>query len=458
MMADMEFVRSHEVDAIKARIDHPIIDADGHCVEFVPIVADILSEIGGPDMGKRFRLQSTAHDPSTPAQRREQGRARHGWWAAPAVNTLDRATAMLPALLAKRLPELGLDHAVVYGTLCLGVAHYVEEDYRRATARAFNTYFAESFRDHRDVITAVGAIPMFTPEEAIDELEYATGVLGLEAFVFGAPVPRPHPLGGTWIDSLCVDSVHDYDPVWAKCVELGVAPTFHTQSAGWGSRTSPSSYVFNHIGMFATGGEAMARAMFLGGVPHRFPELRCAFQEGGVAWAANLYSDLVGHWEKRNRDAIGHYDPARIDKAAMRRLAEEFGGKRVHDHLDDLDEALRFLSVPEDELVDEFAASGVETKDDIRRLFTERFYFGCEADDPLTALAFDSKRLPMGARLQPLFASDIGHWDVPDAREVLPEAWECVEKGLASEEDFRQFTYGNVVELWPFLADRVPHT
>jgi hypothetical protein len=58
----------------------------------------------------------------------------------------------------------------------------------------------------------------------------------------------------------------------------------------------------------------------------------------------------------------------------------------------------------------------------------------------------------MGARLKPLFASDIGHWDVPDAREVLTEAWECVEDGLATEEDFREFTYGNVTELWPFLS------
>ena len=112
-MADMEFMRTHEIDAIKAQVDHPIIDADGHCVEFVPIVADHLATIGGADMAKRFRAMSTAYDPSTPEQRRAQGRTRHGWWAAPAVNSLDRATAMFPGLLAARLPALGIDHAVV---------------------------------------------------------------------------------------------------------------------------------------------------------------------------------------------------------------------------------------------------------------------------------------------------------------------------------------------------------
>jgi hypothetical protein len=47
-----------------------------------------------------------------------------------------------------------------------------------------------------------------------------------------------------------------------------------------------------------------------------------------------------------------------------------------------------------------------------------------------------------------MFASDIGHWDVPDARGVLPEAWELVEDGLLSPADFRAFTYDNARRLW----------
>ena len=54
----------------------------------------------------------------------------------------------------------------------------------------------------------------------------------------------------------------------------------------------------------------------------------------------------------------------------------------------------------------------------------------------MTALAFDPRRTG-GPRLKALFASDIGHWDVPDIREVLPEAWELVEDGDATEADFR---------------------
>jgi hypothetical protein len=47
-----------------------------------------------------------------------------------------------------------------------------------------------------------------------------------------------------------------------------------------------------------------------------------------------------------------------------------------------------------------------------------------------------------------VFASDVGHWDVPDVREVLPEAWELVEDGYATEADFRALTFENAVSLW----------
>jgi len=54
----------------------------------------------------------------------------------------------------------------------------------------------------------------------------------------------------------------------------------------------------------------------------------------------------------------------------------------------------------------------------------------------------------MGARLRALFSSDIGHWDVPDMRGVLLEAWELVEREQLAENDFRDFTFANAVDLF----------
>ena len=72
-------------------------------------------------------------------------------------------------------------------------------------------------------------------------------------------------------------------------------------------------------------------------------------------------------------------------------------------------------------------------------LFVDRFFFGCEADDPMNAHAFNTKVNPMGAKLRAIFSSDIGHWDVTDVRDVVEEAYELVEHELMTEEDFRDF-------------------
>ena len=65
---------------------------------------------------------------------------------------------------------------------------------------------------------------------------------------------------------------------------------------GWNGRESINSFTYNHIGHFANASHAFAKALILGGVTWRFPELRFAFLEGGVGWACNLVTDLIGHF------------------------------------------------------------------------------------------------------------------------------------------------------------------
>src|SRR5438034_11614843 len=124
-------------------------------------------------------------------------------------------------------------------------------------------------------------------------------------------------------DQLGIDSDYDYDPVWRKCQELKIAPTFHTGGRGLGLRNTPSNFTFNHIGHFADAGHAVAKAIFLGGVTRRFPKLRFAFLEGGVGWAAQLFGDLIEHWERRNRKALEKMDPRTLDRGMLMSLAEK---------------------------------------------------------------------------------------------------------------------------------------
>ena len=50
--------------------------------------------------------------------------------------------------------------------------------------------------------------------------------------------------------------------------------------------------------------------------------------------------------------------------------------------------------------------------------------------------------------MRAVLGSDMGHWDVPDIRGILPEAREMVEHGLFSEDDFRRFTFEHAREFF----------
>ena len=454
----MAYIPSAEVAAIRRSIDHPIVDSDGHLVEYVPLVRDFIVEEAGAGVAADFDRLTRSAGPRvafpSPADRRRLGIHAAGIWGLPARNTLDRATVMLPDLLYRRLDELGVDFAVLYPTYGLTVTALPDAELRCALARALNRYYAEVFAGYRDRLEPVAAIPTFTPDEAVAELDHAVGELGLKAVMLGGAIPRPYsdpPTDpGRWIDTLGHDSRYDYDPLWRRCEELGVAPTFHSGGQGWGSRMSTTNMSYNQVGNFAAADEGVCRSLVFGGVPMRFPALRFAFQEGGVAWAAALLGGIAGHWEKRNREAIEAYNPAHLDRDELRRLFAEHAGPAVARRLDRLDDGLRMLSDP-DELpqdVDMFGESLLGGPEDLYAMFAERFFFGCEADDPMNALAFADRLNPGGVTLPAVFASDIGHWDVRDIRDVVPEAYELVEHGHIAPEQFRAFVFGNPVRLW----------
>ena len=64
------------------------------------------------------------------------------------------------------------------------------------------------------------------------------------------------------------------------------------------------------------------------------------------------------------------------------------------------------------------------------------------------ASAFDTLRNPGHTRLNAVYGSDIGHWDVTVMSDILHEAHEPVDKGLITKKDFRDFVFGNPARLW----------
>ncbi len=442
-------------------LSHPVIDIDGHMAEHFPTLAPYLEGEGlsldHPMLQRLLPAYGGTDRPwheQTPDERSATRTPRGPWWSSPARQSLDLATALFPKLLYERLDELGIDFGVVYPSLGLVFLHAADERYRRGTCRALNRANAATFEPLADRLTPVAAVPMHSPEEAVDELEFAVTELGFKAVLCAGYVQRPFAaLDGRdpdvaryafWLDQFGIDSVYDYDPVWAKAQELGVSVAFHSGFIGMTPYRSPSSYVFNHLSMLAEGQQSLAKSLFLGGVTRRFPDMNFAFLEGGVSWAATLYSDIIGHWEKRNIRALrANLDPALIDGALIGRMAATYAPESP------LIPSPFATRPPEPEaMLDEWAACAIERAEDIKALFVDRFFFGCEADDPLTSMAFNTSVNPFGAELNAMMGSDIAHWDVPDMAEVLEEAWEMVEHEWIDEGDFRRFTFTNPVRFY----------
>jgi len=449
---------------LRARLHHPIIDADGHWLEYAPIMREEFRRIGGEAAAEAYAVASDRIPGSLRLSLAERQRRRVGqesFWSSPCENVLDRATAMLPRLMYERLEELGIDFCVVYPTAGLGYHRMQDTRLRRAICRAYNVFTADQFSRLGDRVIPAAIIPMYTPEEAIEELEFASRQLGYKVVMVGGLMRRPvpalaeqHPEASRfveWYDVVGIDSPYNYDPVWEKCRELRIAPSFHNGARSILLRNSPSNFCYNHIGHFASAGHAVCKALFFGGVTRRFPDLNFAFLEGGVGWACMLYADLIGHWEKRSRQAIEHTNPDRLNRAALLALAQKYGREAVVEAVGrgeglDGDSNSRLTGGIED--LDDYFRCKVERKEDIRELFIPRFYFGCEADDPVNAWAFNRRTNPLGARLNAIFSSDIGHFDVPDMTAVVPEAYELVEHGLINDDDFRDFMFANAVRFW----------
>jgi hypothetical protein len=99
--------------AVRKRLSHPVIDSDGHTVEFEPAFLDYLKQVGGATLVKRYHAGTSGDGPGllqglahwyrqSPQERRDHQTTRPPWWATPTKNTLDLATATLPKLLKRR--------------------------------------------------------------------------------------------------------------------------------------------------------------------------------------------------------------------------------------------------------------------------------------------------------------------------------------------------------------------
>jgi predicted TIM-barrel fold metal-dependent hydrolase len=447
---------------LREELGHPVLDGDGHIVELMPVFLDFVRDHGHGALLDGMLDRRRAIEDLSMDERRRGGVLPHSWHVP--AKTDYYATVTSPKRYHERLGEAGIDFAVLYPSMGIALLQLLDDEQRVTLCRLYNELMAEQYRPYRDRFTVAALVPMNTPDEAVAALHHAKG-LGAKVGLIASHVHRPEP-GPSWptedawrdvripewetrgwVDTFGIDSAYDYDTVWATAIELGMPLAAHTAGIGASDRASVSNFVFNQIGHFAASGGALAKSLFLGGVTARFPKLRLALLEGGAAVGVQIYVSLVTNWQKRGGPAISALDPENLERERVAELLVDSDPSLARYSPEQLVRAPSGMTRP----VDDYAAAQLTSVEDIRDRFCVPFSWGCEADDPLVGLAFDRRVTPLGALVPAFFASDLGHWDVPEFDEPLEEAFELVEHGILDADQLRDFLFVNPARFYSSL-------
>jgi predicted TIM-barrel fold metal-dependent hydrolase len=170
------------------------------------------------------------------------------------------------------LAEVGIESTVLYPTDALGYGRMVDLDWSVAVCRAYNEWLSETYvrRDAR--FHGMALVPLQEPAEAVKELRRAVTELSLS----GAFLPSnglPLPLGAK-----------PYWPLYAEAERLGCALAVHGGNhSGFGmdyfnvyAPVHSLGHPFGQLVSFAS--------IVFNGVFDKYPGVRIAFLEGGIAW------------------------------------------------------------------------------------------------------------------------------------------------------------------------------
>jgi predicted TIM-barrel fold metal-dependent hydrolase len=205
-----------------------------------------------------------------------------------------RNTVNSAAQMRQDLDDLGVDIAVIFPDYLLKHAAIKQDDYAVAVARAYNRWLVDEWLTEDNGLKGALLAPHHSPEAAAAEIRrYAN---------------HPH-VAGVYLPTCCVEPLyghHRYDPVYAAAQEAGlpvmlhsvtaVYPTFPFNLEGYETLFAvhilahPLALVANLVSMMETG------------VPERFPELKIAFTEGGVAWVPWMMMRMDKEYAERRRE------------------------------------------------------------------------------------------------------------------------------------------------------------
>lgn len=244
-----------------------IVDADGHITE---------------DTAAIMRYMPRYHDGPTPVPRLFSPLDHLHM---PIGKTVPGAFAPVDADKWLRfMDQVGIDWTVLYPTSGLAYGRTTNIDWAIWTAAAYNTWLHDAYLVRSDRFRGMALIPLQEPEAAVEELRNAVTELGMSGALLPSNGLAQH-LGSKV-----------YWPVYAEAERLGCVLSVHGGvHSGYGMDDMNLWCVAHALGH--PHGQLIALgAMVFNGIFDRFPRLRVAFLEGGVAWLLQALERFNGSY------------------------------------------------------------------------------------------------------------------------------------------------------------------
>jgi predicted TIM-barrel fold metal-dependent hydrolase len=196
------------------------------------------------------------------------------------------------------MDEDGIDLAVLYPTMLLGLQSITDVPFTQAQANAYNRWASDHTQEGEGRLFAAGAVPaMHHPEDVAGVADAITHAGDLPGMVSVFMRPNPTVEWKYFNDPV-------YDPIWKAASDANMPIALHPflapdlPGASQGLRIGDMGVIFSQA--LANPADVMASIMFFtaGGVLERFPDLKIIFLEANGGWIVPWLERLDHHCNK----------------------------------------------------------------------------------------------------------------------------------------------------------------